>query len=448
VEPDAAEHRRQVELLVSRQRQTRLAPLLVRVAWLLRRLEATNGAVLRDKPDPARLRIAIERGLAFGQGDGLGVYMALLLVLAAPLLAILAVSFGVAHDWLWAGLSGAGSVVLLVAGLMIEVADVDRMVRQLARSVVVSARLQAMQTVSMSTRTARVAYVYEGAPRESTVIVPASWCGLTGETVEILVDHTKPTATLLFDLYEPVRESWTRAPDAGTGAVSAGEPSTLPTPEAAGWNVPTLSQPAWAMRLASIYGRLIPRLAPVVDRLADWLDRRPPTPDAASIILRAPPAPTGGARLRPDTRKVLAFDGSASSLVLIASFVSMLTVPGPFMALVPTKGGDVVAGLVVTFLGLLGVSACLVAVARRLRELRRAFARGVVLPARLISAVPHVGLRGQRSIALTVAYVHEGTRYEAWLSYSEEASQLVGPAPEVLVDTQHPSHVFIRDLYV
>jgi len=198
---------------------------------------------------------------------------------------------------------------------------------------------------------------------------------------------------------------------------------------------------------AYVKRKWIPRLAPRVERVADWLDGRAGIRDEGPI-LRAPPSP-GAVRLRPDARKVLAFDyNTAFRLVWTLLFVEL--------AASEAIGDNVLHQFgFLAYLGveLLALSVALVgfvlAVAHRLCQLRRLLARCVVVTARLVTtqSVDTDQLGTFTSFALE--YVYAGALYTSrvMLLWSEEKRRFVGNAPEVLVDTRAPTNVLIRDFY-
>jgi hypothetical protein len=199
-----------------------------------------------------------------------------------------------------------------------------------------------------------------------------------------------------------------------------------------------------AQRIARhVDGKLLPRLAPSVERLADRLDR-----GSVSPILLARPAP-GYAPLCPATRKVLAFDRPASAVIPLACLVVVFGGSSVVIALLELAAGHwqvAVKVLPGAVLGILGAIGCPFMLAGRLRELRRVLARCVVVPARVASATPVGGI--PKSHALMIECWYEGVMRHHVLVYTSRECELLGWTPDLLVDTQDNNRVLLKDFYV
>ena len=201
----------------------------------------------------------------------------------------------------------------------------------------------------------------------------------------------------------------------------------------------------------------MPRLAPVVEPLARLRDLLPSFLDvewydlAVKLVVRPLPAPQG-VPLRPSTHKVLAFDfqarvaaGAGCVFALLwgcAAAVSLFDLvndrdwrgwPG-FAATVVMCGWSL-------FGGVLGA-------ALRLREIRRVVARSIIVPARFTPAMPGQDRQMWRRIPFRVEFSHAGRVYQVTRLYRKGESELIGPTPEILMDTKFPGAFLFKDLYV
>ncbi len=211
-----------------------------------------------------------------------------------------------------------------------------------------------------------------------------------------------------------------------------------------------------ARRIAARVSRkLVSRLAPLVDRFAEGSDAGP--------ILRPPAAP-GWVPLRLDTRKALAFDGAATAPFFWALMATIIVGFNAVSCLVGLKGGrgreyallgptpvGLVAGVVLSLVTIGIVIACARRVPARIRALRAALARSVVVPARISFATPHIGLKGGRhgtDVAVDYEYAGVWHRTVVCVNGGDAEYALLGPTPELLFDPTRPEQVLFKDLYV
>jgi hypothetical protein len=192
------------------------------------------------------------------------------------------------------------------------------------------------------------------------------------------------------------------------------------------------------------------RLAPLLDLLCGRGNRGARAFDAARMLpVRVPP---GWVPLVPVTRKVLAFDGPARSPLVIVFFSLLYALwpAGVFVYLFITKGDwrMLMGGIVAAFVGIGSIVGCVLAMVGRLSSLHQTFARCVVVPGRVAAAVPQKDRFDQTSVLQTIEYFYAGVRRQTTISYGTWETGLMGPTPEILVDTQDPGNVFIRDFYV
>ncbi len=188
--------------------------------------------------------------------------------------------------------------------------------------------------------------------------------------------------------------------------------------------------------------------APLV-KLADWmLDRWAPS-DAAHV-LGASPGP-GWIPLRPDIRKVLAFDDKTRGLIWIA-ILCLYPAPVGIQGIVEfVRQGHwnaLARGIFASSLTVLGWIACVFYVASRVRELRSLFARCVVVTAQFTSAVPYATPKSMM-VKMSLVYVCSGIRYETDLKLTTSQSGLVGVGSmtQIIVNPQCLSQIFLRDFY-
>jgi hypothetical protein len=192
------------------------------------------------------------------------------------------------------------------------------------------------------------------------------------------------------------------------------------------------------------------RLAPLLELLCGRGKRGAPAFDAARMLPGRPPP--GWVPLVPVTRKVLAFDGPARTPLVIVFFSLLYAVwpAGVFVYLFITKGDwrMLMGGIVASFVGIGSLVGCVLAMVGRLRSLHQMFARCVVVPGRVTAAVPQKDRSNQTSVSLTIEYLYAGVRHQTAISYGTWETALMGSTPELLVDTEDPGRVFIRDFYV
>ncbi len=195
------------------------------------------------------------------------------------------------------------------------------------------------------------------------------------------------------------------------------------------------------------------KLAPPVEWIADLLDRRAGVRD--DPIWRAPPFP-GAVRLRPVTRKVLLFDYKIKLPIVIAGiFVGGLIVEdwglnGLAQSYIETGGiNDLTLTQFVrmSFMVCVMVIGCVLAMGHRLHRLRQVLARCVVVTARVLATTSQNLDDLGTWAAVRVEYLYGGVLYTSYVSLWLQPSGLIGSAPELLVDTQMPTEVLIRDFY-
>jgi hypothetical protein len=212
---------------------------------------------------------------------------------------------------------------------------------------------------------------------------------------------------------------------------------------------PALLREERARRLVALVDqKLLPRFAPYVDRLAVGSDRGP--------ILRAPPPP-GWVPLRLDTRRALAFDGELTAWLIFAVVVVIVVWAHAVAAITEFVSHDkwwlyvlaVVAGVVAlaVTIGMLVASAR--RTAARICVLRAVLARSVVVPARIGAATLMRTHGVLLAITVTVDYEYAGAWRRGFTCMRDRAAYaLLGPTPEILVDTQRPDNVLFKDIYV
>ncbi len=192
-------------------------------------------------------------------------------------------------------------------------------------------------------------------------------------------------------------------------------------------------------------GKLIARLAPLVEWVADRIDR-PASPRDA--IPRAPSQ--GQVRLEPVTRKVLAFDarGAVPGAVLFM-FVgfSLASITDEHL----TKGHAqpwMLVSIACTPV-CLWFLAYMYVVALRLRTLRSLLATCVVVvPSRVIRSYHlKLGTEGDVEFNVEFEYWYAGRAYQYRHVYKRKEYALIGETPELVVPTSSPQDVLIRDFY-
>jgi hypothetical protein len=208
-----------------------------------------------------------------------------------------------------------------------------------------------------------------------------------------------------------------------------------------------------ARRIAAcVDRRLLPKLAPLVERFANvrglmpaFADDEPRWYDPLVELVTPPPPPLPKPPLRPSTRKVLAFEFRARFIAgggcLATLFWACL---GAFEAVEdrrpwPALGGAMLACALSVLFGLVGA-------ALLLHELRRTVARSVVVPALFTPAPGPAGVGPWR--AFHVAYAYGGETYEVTRRYRRTHADLIGPSPDLLVDTKYPGVFLFKDLCV
>jgi hypothetical protein len=195
-------------------------------------------------------------------------------------------------------------------------------------------------------------------------------------------------------------------------------------------------------------------LAPVVERVADWLDRRSGVA-STDPVLRSPPV-AGWVRLRPVARKLLSYDyemeSSASlggALLYMLGFFTVVTLATSFVRHDPRV-------LVATVVLMLLMFACAVsivlAMAKRLCHLRRHIARCEVVQGRVIAAPVERAVNSKTgavsfSCKLTIEYLYAGKVWRGQSTIDAPMGALIGWAPELLVDTQDPTSFLFRVFY-
>jgi hypothetical protein len=185
----------------------------------------------------------------------------------------------------------------------------------------------------------------------------------------------------------------------------------------------------------------LPRLAPVLERVVAWLEKRSPT------TTQAPPA------LRPAPRKLLAFDITVRRNT--DEWFGFLVISCLVMPLCWIVGGaelqDLpVFGMMVLF-SLAGSTRSLIVAVARARALGRLFARCVLVEAHVTRRTLVWGNAKERHpsvMALTLEHSHGGVLHTAEVRVPERAAELLGPTMAVLIDPEDPKTCFVRDLYV
>ncbi len=187
-------------------------------------------------------------------------------------------------------------------------------------------------------------------------------------------------------------------------------------------------------------------LAPVVERLADLRDG-----GAYAVPHVVRPAPPGWVPLRPVAAKVLAFDEAVRDSamgVCLAAFFGWAAASTAYISPDRVHAKVWVVGLIAVGVASLGVAAWAFMVAGRLCVLRRILSRSVVVPARVISSERYIPNRGlAKKFTLTFQYQYAGGTYKASGIFDQPACWGMGWAPELLVDTNTPQFVIVRDLY-
>jgi hypothetical protein len=180
----------------------------------------------------------------------------------------------------------------------------------------------------------------------------------------------------------------------------------------------------------------LPRLAPVVDHIASRLGPRREQAE----------------RARPSTRKVLAFDEHIRAWGILATVVFSYAVGNAiigFGSFLAGKENGLPQFVITTIVALLAAVVGLFGMASRVARLRRLFLNSVTISGRVAREASGTWWQSP-SVELTVEYPHprDGDVREARIQLLRGKHLLVRPAPELLVDSENPPHIFIRDLYV
>ena len=184
---------------------------------------------------------------------------------------------------------------------------------------------------------------------------------------------------------------------------------------------------------AYVRGTLITHLAPLVDWLANGS-----TGINGSIVTR------------PTTRKVLAFDASANTFGTLASAVCIFMAGNVLVGLARLSAqnrGGLEQITMATTLAIIAAAVGAVGVVTRVRHLALIFARCVTVVGRVTSTVETTRW-GQPTTVLTVEYPYAGATRFAHLSFIKGKHNFVRPRPELLVDADRTSQIFLRDFYV
>ncbi len=171
-------------------------------------------------------------------------------------------------------------------------------------------------------------------------------------------------------------------------------------------------------------GKLIARLAPLVEWVADRIDR-PASPRDA--IPRAPSQ--GQVRLEPVTRKVLAFDDSPKVWLAGVALVVLLVVwpeaSGEYTPLTTDRAQTWVLVSIRCVMVCVGFIICVYGMALRLRTLRRLLATCVVVPSRMTD-----DRWDGDGLSMTFEYSYAGTAYQYKVTYSLREQALICDTPE------------------